>query len=37
MPDVFGPEGSTPAGRPHLPPTAGLDALAPSPEACGGA
>ena len=25
MPDVFGPEGSTPAGRPHLPPAAGLD------------
>src|ERR1700745_2948311 len=25
MPDVFGPEGSTPAARPHLPPAAGLD------------
>src|ERR1700748_2288432 len=25
MPDVFGPEGSTPPARPHLPPTAGLD------------
>ena len=27
MPDVSGPEGSTPAARPHLPPTAGLDGL----------
>ena len=27
MPDVSGPEGSTPAGRPRLPPTAGLDGL----------
>jgi MFS family permease len=27
MPDVSGPEGSTPAGRPHLPPAAGLDGL----------
>jgi len=27
MPDVSGPEGSTPACRPHLPPTAGLDGL----------
>src|ERR1700761_6683485 len=27
MPDDFGPEGSTPAGRPHLPPPAGLDGL----------
>src|SRR6201985_433284 len=25
MPDVSGPEGSTPAARPHLPPAAGLD------------
>src|ERR1700693_6031477 len=27
MPDVPGPGGSTPAGRPRLPPTAGLDGL----------
>ena len=27
MPDGSGPEGSTPAARPHLPPTAGLDGL----------
>jgi MFS family permease len=27
IPDVSGPEGSTPAGRPRLPPTAGLDGL----------
>jgi MFS family permease len=27
VPDVSGPEGSTPAARPHLPPTAGLDGL----------
>ena len=27
IPDVSGPEGSTPAARPHLPPTAGLDGL----------
>ena len=27
MPDVSGPADSTPAGRPHLPPTAGLDGL----------
>src|SRR5580693_6035599 len=27
MPDVSGPEGSTPAGRPRLPPTAGRDGL----------
>jgi hypothetical protein len=27
MPDVSGPEGSTPVGRPRLPPTAGLDGL----------
>ncbi|HLM89330.1 MAG TPA: MFS transporter [Streptosporangiaceae bacterium] len=27
MPDVSGPGGSTPATRPHLPPTAGLDGL----------
>src|ERR1700730_2578199 len=27
MPDVSGPGGSTPAGRPRLPPTAGLDGL----------
>jgi MFS family permease len=27
VPDVSGPEDSTPAGRPHLPPTAGLDGL----------
>jgi MFS family permease len=27
MPDVSGPEGSTHAGRPRLPPTAGLDGL----------
>jgi hypothetical protein len=25
MPDVSGPGDSTPADRPHLPPTAGLD------------
>ena len=27
MPDVSGPGGSTPAGRPRLPPAAGLDGL----------
>ncbi|MFZ0163376.1 MAG: MFS transporter, partial [Trebonia sp.] len=27
MPDVSGPGDSTPAGRPRLPPTAGLDGL----------
>src|ERR1700750_1777682 len=27
MPDVSGPEDSSPAARPHLPPTAGLDGL----------
>jgi MFS family permease len=27
VPDVSGPEGSTSAARPHLPPTAGLDGL----------